>query len=235
MKKTTIRLTMISAIAVTLTAGFAAAQTATTPVPKVQTAPAVVAAPADADVADQVAPPPPPPPPVPPVPGQAAQPPAARTPKVEKTPAPPAPPAPPGPPKAPGQLVNIRVDVTVTDQVSGKPQVSRTLSVTAADGQNASVRSNLVVPAGNGVIPTGFSLDAMPRIAEGARIRLELVLDYNSTDATGTESGGPRSPSSIRVRQEVILENGKPLVIAQPVDAMTDRKVTVEAKATILK
>jgi hypothetical protein len=145
----------------------------------------------------------------------------------------------------------VRVEVTVTDQAGVKPPVSRTLSVTVADGENAQVRSNLEAPSGDR--PTGFQLDAQPRIvsrpAEGgrrdvagagsadeARIRLGLILDYNSTDSV-TAAGGSSATarSSIRVRQEVILESGKPLVIAQPADAVSDRKVTVEVKATILR
>jgi hypothetical protein len=190
-----------------------------------------VAMPPSAFTLSQQGPPPPPPP------DQASQTTPPRAPKVEKpvaTPAPAPQPAPtPAPPRAPGQLINVRVDVTVTDQLAGRAPVTRTLSVTAADGESANVRSNLEIPAGARILPTGFSLDAMPRIVDGGRVRLALSLDFNSTDA-GTE-GSPRSSSNIRVRQEVILENGKPLVIAQPVDAMTDRKVTVEARATILK
>jgi hypothetical protein len=33
----------------------------------------------------------------------------------------------------------------------------------------------------------------------------------------------------------VILQNGKPLVVSQAADPTTDRKMTVEVKATILK
>ena len=32
-----------------------------------------------------------------------------------------------------------------------------------------------------------------------------------------------------------MLENGKPLIVSQSADAATDRKVTVELKATILR
>jgi hypothetical protein len=41
--------------------------------------------------------------------------------------------------------------------------------------------------------------------------------------------------SQINERMAVIVQDGKPLVISQAADAGSDRKVTVELKATVLK
>jgi hypothetical protein len=48
---------------------------------------------------------------------------------------------------------------------------------------------------------------------------------------------GPPEPggSSLNQRVGIILEGGKPLVISQAADPISDRKITVEIRATILK
>jgi len=156
----------------------------------------------------------------------------ART--AQAPPAPSAQPAPaaPTPARPPGQLVNVRVEVTVSDQVGAGAPVAKALSVTVADGDTSSVRYSGEVPTpGSGLQPAAFSLDAWPRILDGGRLRLQIGVDYNVVDASSER--GPKN--QVRFRQEVILESGRPLVISQSSDPMSDRKVTVEVKATILK
>jgi len=173
------------------------------------------------------------------VPGT-AQAPAARpaSPAPAAAPAQPAPapgqPAPAAliPARPHGQLANVRVEVTVSDQVGTGTPVAKTLSVTVADGDTSSVRYSGEVPTpGSGLQPAAFSLDAWPRILDGGRLRLQIGVDYNVVDASSER--GPKN--QVRFRQEVILESGRPLVISQSSDPMSDRKVTVEVKATIMK
>jgi len=179
------------------------------------------------------------------IPNAPAAPSTAQTPAAR--PASPAPAAAPAHPAAPaaqpgsaallptrphGQLANVRVEVTVSDQVGTGTPVAKTLSVTVADGDTSSVRYSGEVPTpGSGLQPAAFSLDAWPRILDGGRLRLQIGVDYNVVDASSER--GPKN--QVRFRQEVILESGRPLVISQSSDPMSDRKVTVEVKATIMK
>jgi hypothetical protein len=50
----------------------------------------------------------------------------------------------------------------------------------------------------------------------------------------GTDAKEKR-PAGINQSQTVILQSGKPLIVAQAADPVSDRKVIVEVKATILK
>lgn len=209
---------IVAALAFTLAFAASAAPRAdaqVTPRPSAAPAPEAIVSPAI-----QEAPPAQVRPPAPPA--------APRPPREPQATAPPAPGEAPQPPRRPGQAINVRIEVTVTDRVSGKPPVSRTLTVTAADGASAQVRSNFSAQRAR---DTGISLDALPRLLDGGRIQLQMTLDYTSADATDAALAS----NNVRVRQEVVLESGKPLVIAEPADAMTDRRVTVEAKATILR
>ena len=42
-------------------------------------------------------------------------------------------------------------------------------------------------------------------------------------------------PSGVNQSQTVVLQSGKPLIISQAADPVSDRKVVVEVKATVLK
>lgn len=165
-------------------------------------------------------------------------------------PAPPAdtaPPAQPAPAQPRFQMLNVRVEVTITEQRGKTPPTRKQLSMIAADGFRNSIRSSetffppLDVP---------LNVDATPTILTGSRgentgkIRLVLNLEYDLPGATGgsepkkTASGDferVTMKSAVRENLIVIIDDGKPLVIAQSADPVSDRQVTVEVKATILK
>ena len=175
-----IRTVILAAAAAAFASAAAGAQTATTPAPKAR--PAIAAAPAAAAQAstgvatfDQ-APPVPPTPPSPPSPPAPAAAPAPQT--------PPAPPAPrPGTsPRSPrastgeataptpeparrnrGQLVNLRLEFTVTDQIGAAPPVRKTITMNVADGESGRIRTNAEVFRKN-TAPTivPLSVDAYP-------------------------------------------------------------------------
>src|SRR5262245_810649 len=80
----------------------------------------------------QPAPPNPPNPPNPPSVGPAPRPQGA--PRVEPAP------APPGPPPPLGQLINVRVDVTITDKRGTNPPITKILTLMSADREGGSIR-----------------------------------------------------------------------------------------------
>lgn len=135
---------------------------------------------------------------------------------------------------------NVRVELTITDQIGSQTPVKKTLTVIAASGNGGSVRSKvtLALPNMDGA-PVKFryedlplNVDVRPEIAENGLIRTRLILNYET--ATTTPEGHGALRSVVTVDQWVMLSNGKPMTVSQSADAATDRKVSVELKATIL-
>jgi hypothetical protein len=211
-----------------LAAGCLTVALAQTPLP----APAPAVAPAAA-----------PQPPTPPAkPAAAAR--ATMRPEVADELQPPAPPAAPRAPQAPTppasknrQLINVRVEFTITDQVGTKPPTRKTMTMTVADGEFSRIRTNseyygksLTGPI---VRQAPLSVDVNPSV-EGNKIRLDFTLEYNVLGELPTD-GTPETRTTVSERLAAVLDSGVPLVIAQSSDAMSDRKLTVEVKATIVK
>jgi hypothetical protein len=137
---------------------------------------------------------------------------------------------------------NVRVEITITDQAGSNAPVKKTLSVIAADHTNGSVRSKVIVavPGPEGPEVKHFryedlplNVDVRPDIMENGLIKTQLVLNYETYN-TARESGSAVR-SVVTGNQTMMLENGKPLIVSQSADAATDRKVTLELKATILR
>jgi len=81
-----------------------------------------------------------------------------------------------------------------------------------------------------------LNVDAAPTILSDGKIRMNLRIFYDLPVGEG-RSGNPNDvpPTQIQESVNLILENGKPLVITQSADPLIDRQVTVEVKATILR
>jgi hypothetical protein len=213
--------------------------------PAVVAVPVVAPAPVVAPVpAVQAATPAPAPTPAPVValsaPARAPQAPAAPT-RPPRAAAPAVPPAAdvaapeaPRPPRQRGQPVNVRLEILATDQSGTKPPITKTMTVTVADGESARVRNSVESQPSNGPARQAyFSVDARAFV-EGDRVRVDFSLDYNAFDEPAPPTGS-RATANVRLSQGLVLENGKSLVISQSTDPMTDRKFTVEVKATVIK
>ena len=224
-----------------------AAVTAMAQTPSLSVAPQISAQPADGWTGQ--APPPPPAPPVPPAPAAQATPKVVResgtaTPKVVREPGTPSPAlAPQVERRRAGQLVNVKVELTITDQIGAKAPEKKNIVMVVADGERGSIRSNAEIVqkleslvAGQTNISTSvrqvpLAVDVWPEI-EGTKIRLRMSLEYDLVGEALTTAGGR---SSIRETIAVITDNGVPLVVALSADPITDRKVALEVKASIMK
>jgi hypothetical protein len=170
-----------------------------------------------------------------PQPAQAAQKPAEKQPPQQISPM--LPPAVSGGP-------NIRFQITITDQAGEAPPVKKTLNVIAADGYTGSVRSKVTVAVPMhppGPDPKNYSyeslplnIDVKPEITKNGLVRTQLSLNYETFYAAKA-AGMPAVRSVVTAIQWVMLENGKPMTVSQSADAATDRQVTVELTATILR
>ena len=133
-----------------------------------------------------------------------------------------------------GQLVNLRLEFTVTDQIGTAPPVKKTITMNVADGESGRIRTNAEVFRKNSaptVVP--LSVDASPEI-EGSRIRLRASLEYQLLN-DAPEPDLPAGKTSITQSVTAILNDGVSTTLSQSADPLTDRKVTLEVKATIIR
>jgi hypothetical protein len=138
----------------------------------------------------------------------------------------------PAPPR-PEPSQNIRIDLTITDQRGTSAPVSKVISMTMVDTGFGRIRTGGDVRTPLGFRPVTLNVDAQPRGLKDGKIRVDLTIEYRPTAA---ESDTEQSTTpTINESIAVLLEDGKPLVISQSADPATDRKVKVEAKATIIK
>lgn len=145
--------------------------------------------------------------------------------------------------RQPAQLVNIKLELTITDQRGAAPPTSKTVTLVVADRASGRIRTQgqvRIPEQGRGVVgppgqttPITLNVDAQPEITRDNRIRVAITLEYKPQAGDGdTEE---RATTSISESLTVILDDGKSLLVSQSADPYSDRKVKIEAKATLLK
>jgi hypothetical protein len=188
-----------------------------------------------------------------PVPGQQTAPPS----RPVQTPPPPPPPGAiqePGPPRAPflpsANPANVKLDLTITDTYTGPP-VKKTVSLLILNGSNGMIRTANRLASGSNV---GLNIDAAAIIHQGGLITVRVTFEYTPAQTSaGVRPTNPEQADALRAQQverglsptsqpaelhesiNVILQDGKPMLVSQSADPTTDRKVTVELMATVLK
>ena len=147
-------------------------------------------------------------------------------------------PRPGGPPNAPGSaqrvvtLQNVKVDVTISDSISADVQNKKAVSVIIADGHSGQVRST----SREGII----NIDARPSIRQDGRIYLQLTLEYRPELTTQQykqlqESAAMVARNSYSESLVIMVADGRAMVVSQSADPTSDRKVSVEVTASVLK
>ena len=101
----------------------------------------------------------------------------------------------------------------------------------------------------------GLNIDAAANIHQGGLITVRVTFEYSPAQGASLPPGGgtreqvdatikqlserglsPTSqPAELHESINVILQDSKPLLVSQSADPTTDRKVTVELMATVLK
>src|SRR5947207_2284303 len=171
--------------------------------------------------------------PVRPQPARGSQPQAPQPVPSDAPPVPPAAPPPPAgipAPRRENQSTNIRIEVTVTDERPNVAPIKKTVSIVTGDGLNGSVRSQTgyqAPGAGGGNAP--FNVDVTPIILADGKIHTRLTLQYDVvppplTSGEQTTVTARLLGTSIRDSMALVLENGKPLVVVQSTDPVSDRK-----------
>jgi hypothetical protein len=139
---------------------------------------------------------------------------------------------------APGTAVsmtNVRLDLTITDQTVGGEPIKKVISMLLAERGSGRVRSqgSVRMAGTNHSYGVQLNADAEMRRIEGERIRAIITVEYAPAPTAGAAEAQPGSALNQTV--DVVLTNGKPTVIVQSADPLTDRKVTLEATATIIR
>jgi len=152
--------------------------------------------------------------------------------------------------------VNIKIEVSITDQSGSGTPARKVVSMISADRQSTNIRSSASVPVPSVVFPkpagatenapqpmtsytyrnVTINVDARPAIVqkEPNRISLSLGLEYIPRTEGRQEEMAP-GMASWKESLWLILESGKPMIVSQAADPTSDRKITVEVTATILK
>jgi hypothetical protein len=154
--------------------------------------------------------------------------------------------------------VNVKIEVSITDQSGTNPPAKKMVSMIVGDRQRNSIRSSASVAVKSAVFskPAGatestpanvpgftytyrnvtINVDAHPSIVqkEPTRLMLELVIQYQPKSGGGQEDLEP-GMASLNESMSLILDSGKSMIVSQAADPTSDRKITVEVTATILK
>ena len=134
-------------------------------------------------------------------------------------------------------LTNVQIELTLTDQLGNQPPEKKIVSMIASSGHWGKIRSaGQVFPAGEPPYVVELNVDARPLVSIEGPVQLELTFVYAPLKSGGEQKeGNKQRPSGINQSQTVVLHSGKPLIVSQAADPISDRKVVVEVKATVLK
>ena len=130
-----------------------------------------------------------------------------------------------------GQAVNIRVDATITDQQTTGQPVLKTITMVVADNWQSRLRTEGNVFTTGGQYQVSLNVDARPRLM-GDKILLMMTVEYKPT---APEPKPGASTTTLNQAFQVVLADGKPLVVSQSADPNSDRKVKLEVKATVIR
>jgi hypothetical protein len=147
-------------------------------------------------------------------------------------------------PPEPAQQVNVRLELTILDQTGPAEPSRKLVTMHVADRNIAFIRTNGRVLTKEGWRDVLISVDARPVILRGREgsVQVDLNFEYrpiSSATAPGAAPGAQAEASASQTgaieRISTILESGKPLLISQAADPSSDRRISVEMRATILK
>ena len=141
------------------------------------------------------------------------------------------------PPRFVRSLTNVQIELTISDQIGTLAPEKKTVSMVVSSGNWGKIRSvGNVRPTGEPPLVVQLDVDARPFVSVDGPIQLELTMNYAPPGAQAPErETGKARPTSMNQSLTVVLQSGKPLVISQAADPVSERKVLVEVKATVLK
>ncbi len=128
---------------------------------------------------------------------------------------------------SPASWQNIKLDVVISDSLMADVQNKKSVSMLILDGLSGQVRSS----AGEGLI----NIDARPTIRPDGRIYVQLIIEYRPelTQQQLQQTGGRTALFSESL--SLLVADGKPVMASQSADPRSDRKVSIEVIAQVIK
>ena len=127
------------------------------------------------------------------------------------------------------ETLNIRYQIVIRETGGPQPR-TKTVILTMAQDTESSVRAQGTAAAARTNHP--LNVDVHPAALRGNRVRTRIGIEYTPQVPEGVQ--GP-PPLFVRESLMVWLEAGKPMVISEAADPLTDRRISVEITATILR
>lgn len=141
----------------------------------------------------------------------------------------PRPGVPAGPPYEQSSWNNVKIDVTISDSLTSTIQQRKTVSLLTLDNRSGQIRS---AGGSSGLI----NVDARPSIQRDGRIVLQLTVEYQpELSPEQLQQANVMRGTSLTESLYVVLVEGKPTLLSQSSDPRSDRKVSLEVTATIVK
>jgi hypothetical protein len=134
-------------------------------------------------------------------------------------------------PSLPNPAANVKLELSITDTYSGMP-TKKVVTLLVANSGNGMIRTLNRLPDGNLL---SLNVDAYATVFSGGVIRVDMTFQYTPAQGGGTEGKPAPRPADLNESVEVLLQDGKTTVVSQSADPATDRKVTAEVTATIVK
>jgi hypothetical protein len=125
-----------------------------------------------------------------------------------------------------GQPTNVRLDVTVIDATAQGAAQPKSLMVMLVDRAMGQARAAFQ--------DRSISVDARPTLVDG-RIRVSITIQSEAPAFFGPPQPTDDHTNRWRNSFSLLLENGKPMLALETMDAVTKRKMSIEVKATIQK
>lgn len=133
-------------------------------------------------------------------------------------------------------LTNVQVELTLTDQTGSGTPDKKTVSMLVSSGNWGKIRSaGTFRQVGDAPVGVEMNVDARPFVSTDGQIQLELTLNYSPLSLAVPGKDNAMARTGINQSQTIVLQSGKSLIVSQAADPVSDRKVIVEVKATILK
>jgi hypothetical protein len=123
----------------------------------------------------------------------------------------------------PGQAVNIKVDLTITDQREGQDSAPKTITMMIVDRGRGQMRSN-------GLGGQMLNVDARPEIVRESRVRVDVNFDYRAP-----QTDNDKNPPVLTQSLVSVVDDGKPLMISQWGEMGSNRTIRIELRASVQK
>lgn len=138
---------------------------------------------------------------------------------------------------APGEPVNVLLELTIIDQAGAAEPVRKTVTMLMADQTDSRIRSQGHMAAGQGpdqeITQVALNADAHVRVVAPQRLFVQATVEFSGPDFSTEDRRIRFTP--LNQSFEVILESGKPTVVSKTNDPISGRRVTLEATATIIR